>query len=86
MTSDGLVSIGVGRSERNWTEDFSHENGNYECICCECGHRFMGHKRRVICRECTKDVQGAVEKASTEYVSIRVHGVTTLDIKDFTFS
>ncbi len=39
--------------ERNWAEDSSHENGNYECLCCECGQPFIGHKRRVICKACS---------------------------------
>jgi hypothetical protein len=39
---------------RNWTEDASHENGNYQCgPCVECGHTFIGHKRRVVCRACS---------------------------------
>lgn len=38
---------------RNWTEDFSHENGEYECKCCKCGHSFIGHKRRVLCKSCS---------------------------------
>lgn len=40
---------------RDWAEDFSHENGNYLCRCCECGHIFCGHKRRVVCRTCTTE-------------------------------
>jgi|SRR6478609_1341506 len=38
--------------ERNWEEDFSHENGNYINTCIECKLAFMGHKRRVICKKC----------------------------------
>lgn len=38
---------------RNWTEDVSRENGNYECRCCECDQTFIGHKRRVICKACS---------------------------------
>jgi hypothetical protein len=38
--------------EKDWKEDFQHENGNYECICCSCGDRFFGHKRRVQCKQC----------------------------------
>ena len=36
----------------DWTEDFSHENGNYQnrCICCSI--IFTGHKRRKLCYEC----------------------------------
>ena len=37
----------------DWPEDFSHENGNYNCICCDCGGVFTGHKRRVVCRKCS---------------------------------
>lgn len=36
----------------NYTEDFSHENGNYENKCCSCKEHFLGHKRRVICKGC----------------------------------
>ena len=36
----------------SWPEDFSHENGNYECKCCHCGATFYGHKRRVTCKVC----------------------------------
>lgn len=38
---------------RNWTEDASHENGNYECRCVECSQMFIGHKRRVLCKACS---------------------------------
>lgn len=40
------------REARPWPADFSHENGNYECICAVCKLTFVGHKRRVICRKC----------------------------------
>lgn len=39
-------------SPKNWPEDFPHENGNYHCHCCICGSYFIGHKRRVVCKEC----------------------------------
>lgn len=39
-------------SECDWEEDFSHENGNYECRCCICGRIFIGHKRRATCKVC----------------------------------
>lgn len=38
--------------ERNFPEDYSHENGNYRNICCLCKNEFKGHKRRVICKKC----------------------------------
>lgn len=37
---------------KNWTEDFSHENGNYQNICMYCKDFFIGHKIRVVCKEC----------------------------------
>jgi hypothetical protein len=37
----------------DWSEDFPHENGNYENRCSECGIGFMGHKRRVVCKICS---------------------------------
>lgn len=40
-------------SKRDFIEDFSHENGNYENICHSCGNRFYGHKRRITCKKCT---------------------------------
>jgi hypothetical protein len=40
-------------SERDWTEDFPHENGNYMCRCCVCKRLFAGHKRRVVCKTCS---------------------------------
>lgn len=39
-------------NDRNWIEDFSHENGNYSNICILCNNRFLGHKRRVVCKKC----------------------------------
>ncbi len=43
-----------GESPKDWKEDFSHENGQYVCVCCHCEALFYGHKRRVVCRQCTK--------------------------------
>lgn len=37
---------------QDFPEDFSHENGNYQCRCYRCGHYFVGHKRRVTCKLC----------------------------------
>ncbi len=38
----------------DWTEDFSHENGNYQNRCIHCDCLFMGHKRRVTCKVCAQ--------------------------------
>src|SRR5690242_8574154 len=40
-------------SDRDWLEDFEHENGQYQCICVMCGKSFIGHKRRTCCEICT---------------------------------
>ena len=37
---------------RDWPQDFTHENGNYQCGCGVCGMLFYGHKSRVVCRVC----------------------------------
>jgi len=41
-------------SPKNWKEDYEHENGNYMCHCRLCKQSFLGHKRRVMCKECTE--------------------------------
>lgn len=37
---------------RDWTEDFSHENGQYQNTCVTCQRLFIGYKRRTTCRAC----------------------------------
>lgn len=56
---------------RDWTEDESHENGQYYCTCIECGERFIGHKRRVICKTCA-GVAAAIEDLRTHHRGWRV--------------
>lgn len=36
----------------DWTEDFTHENGNYWNLCITCERQFIGHKRRHVCKLC----------------------------------
>lgn len=43
-----------GHPERDWPEDFGHENGNYTCRCGVCRELFTGYKRRVVCKKCVK--------------------------------
>lgn len=43
----------MNKSDRDFIGDLAHENGNYECVCHDCGKHFQGHKRRVTCRMCT---------------------------------
>jgi len=45
--------------ERSWKEDEGQENGRYYCICCACERRFLGHKRRVVCKTCAEEVSPA---------------------------
>lgn len=42
-------------SDRDWTEDSSHENGNYINTCVECQKGFFGHKRRGVCKKCSTE-------------------------------
>ena len=60
------VCNAVPNSDRDWPEDFDHENGNYECKCLTCGNMFRGHKRRVICKVCSANVKLSLVKS--EYV------------------
>lgn len=41
-------------NNRNWTEDYDLENGQY-IQTCPCGSRFIGHKRRYWCKICGTD-------------------------------
>lgn len=40
--------------QRDWLEDAGHENGKYQNLCSQCGNLFVGHKRRVTCRDCAR--------------------------------
>lgn len=44
-------------SARNWVEDYQHENGMYINSCVGCKLPFMGHKRRVTCKECADNAK-----------------------------
>lgn len=46
-------------SPRNWTEDFTDENGCYENRCVYCKKCFLGYKRRVVCKLCETTNGGA---------------------------
>lgn len=47
-----------GTPERNWWQDACFENGNYLNTCCFCEKTFIGHKRRVVCRQCSESSKG----------------------------
>lgn len=52
-TLDGFY-IPTDDIEGDWPEDFQHENGCYQCRCCNCEKYFIGYKRRVQCKKCAK--------------------------------
>lgn len=65
---------GQKENPRDWREDFTHENGNYECSCCLCGGSFTGHKRRVVCKLCNdypeirqQGRKAALEEAASKF-------------------
>ena len=46
-----------GGESRDWVQDFSHENGQYQCRCYACQRMFYGHKRRVECHDCATNIE-----------------------------
>jgi hypothetical protein len=52
--------------DRDWPEDFEHENGNYICRCVGCKQLFVGHKRRVECKVC------AAQSSAPQDESLRI--------------
>lgn len=42
-----------GNPEKDWPEDWGHENGQYYCRCMYCRDMFIGYKRRVVCKQCS---------------------------------
>jgi hypothetical protein len=38
--------------ERDWVEDFKHENGQYMNRCYKCKLTFIGYRGRFVCRQC----------------------------------
>lgn len=57
---------GAAVEGRDWIEDASHENGNYQCLCSTCGNTFIGHKRRVTCKACAATTASAIESIADE--------------------
>jgi hypothetical protein len=51
--SDTAPAVAAPSGAGDWTEDFPHENGNYQNRCTDCGQLFLGHKRRMICKQCS---------------------------------
>ena len=53
-------------TQRNWTEDYNQENGQYLNKCCLCEKQFIGHKRRPVCKECAVSEETEWNKLSDE--------------------
>lgn len=53
-------------SDRDWTEDFIYENGNYENRCVGCSKTFRGHKRRCVCKRCNADLMRPIQEAAKD--------------------
>ena len=67
MSQDLERAMPTPGSERDWTEDFAHENGNYMHRCRKCSEQFFGHKRRVVCKACTSPIpQPALAPSHTD--------------------
>lgn len=60
----------------DWTEDFEHENGNYESRCMSCGIAFTGHKRRVICKICASRITEPAKSETQEQWERKMMGET----------
>ena len=56
----GTLNIKLENDKRDWKEDFKYENGYYLNTCCRCGHTFIGHKRRVVCKSCANKINETV--------------------------
>jgi len=39
-------------TDKDWIEDWKHDNGMYMGTCGQCKGEFIGHKRRHLCKEC----------------------------------
>jgi len=53
----------------DYPEDWSHENGNYQCRCIRCDIQFIGHKRRVLCKVCNvKQPQESVSEWPCDHI------------------
>jgi len=57
-----LDLFGSGRGD--WTDDLKYENGEYCNECIKCRQRFMGQKRRRICKACHDEARNEVDHTS----------------------
>lgn len=47
-----ILGMVVTTGERDFPEDFHHENGCYQNRCIDCKQLFLGYKRRLVCKVC----------------------------------
>lgn len=52
-----ILAINGDVLSRDWVEDSRLENGNYWNQCCLCNNKFIGYKRRVVCKLCELDIK-----------------------------
>jgi hypothetical protein len=58
------------KKDRDWVEDFTHENGNYMNKCANCGEQFKGHKRRPLCKVCGSPLEKKEQEETQEQAII----------------
>ena len=58
------------------------EEGQYECRCCHCNKRFIGHKREVSCPDCYLKVDKANEITTRLYGTPKHHNPTYRSMED----
>jgi hypothetical protein len=58
-----LALVRAKGSERDWPEDFLHENGLYECYCARCEKNFLGREQRLLCKCCNNAIPTALADA-----------------------
>jgi len=65
--------------KKSYPEDFSHENGQYQNRCFLCTHYFLGHKRRVMCKECFTKTESVEPKEQPTSLFIEKEADTPTD-------
>lgn len=51
----------------DWLEDSHLENGNYTSLCARCGESFTGHKRRFVCKVCSRATKRSEKRRINPY-------------------
>ena len=64
--TEKLSAPAASTPAHSWPEDFGGENGNYHNECVTCKTLFIGHKRRVVCRECAEEARKRWEAMTEE--------------------